>query len=67
MTALEIEKMSIDERLVTIERLWESLSHEKIQLSSPEWHEVVLEQRKQEMDSDQASFLTIQELRERYR
>jgi len=67
MISSELKKMSVDEKLAAIEELWESLSDELADLPSPEWHESVLHQRKQEMDSGQARFLTIEELRNRYR
>jgi len=35
MTALEISKMSVLERLQTMEALWDSLIHEKTKRASP--------------------------------
>lgn len=38
MSALPIEQMSLEEKLRTMEELWESLSAEKGTLASPSWH-----------------------------
>ena len=67
MSISEIKKMTIQERLTTMEQIWDSLCHEEIEPESPSWHEGVLQARKKLMDSPDASYLTIEQLRERYR
>ena len=42
MNALAIKNMSWDEKLRTMEELWESLSGEEVRLESPHWHEEAL-------------------------
>ena len=63
----EIKNMSVSERLTAMEEIWDSLCHESTEPSSPEWHEAVLEERKAEMDSSEARFFSVEELRARYR
>lgn len=67
MIVAEINKMSVEEKLLAIEELWESLRHDAANRPSPDWHEAILSERQREMDSAEAEYLTIQELRQRYR
>ncbi len=67
MSTAEIEKMSTSEKLLAMERLWDSLRHEKQEPDSPAWHETVLTARKERLNSPEARFLTIEQLRERFR
>ncbi len=59
--------MTIQERLTTMEHIWDSLCHKDIEPESPDWHETILAERKKIMDSPDTKFLTIEQLRERYR
>ena len=45
MTDLEIEKLSIDERLDLIARLWDSIPATPDDLTVPEWHLEIIQQR----------------------
>jgi hypothetical protein len=50
-----------------MERIWDSLCHEEAEPESPSWHETILNERKQMMDSAETKYLTIEQLRARYR
>ena len=63
--AAEIEKMSLDERLQTVELLWASLARTPDAVPSPHWHGDVLAKRMAKIDRGEAEFLTIPELKER--
>lgn len=63
--AAEIEKMSLDERLQTMELLWASLARTPDAVPSPDWHGDVLAKRMAKLDRGEAEFLTIPELKER--
>ena len=63
--ATEIEKMSLDERLQTMELLWASLARTPDAVPSPDWHGDVLAKRMAKIDRGEAEFLTIPELKER--
>jgi hypothetical protein len=67
MTTLEIEKMGTSERLAAIEMLWDALCHDDANIKSPAWHEEVLIARKQRIESGQAKFFTMDQLKERFR
>ena len=61
MSIADIKNMTIKERLDAMELLWDSLREESIE--SPAWHGEVLKQRKSIMDSDNAEFLSISDLK----
>ena len=63
----EIERMSIAERLDTIEEIWQSLHHNADQVPSPEWHRDLLTDRKARAERGEAKFLTLDQLRSRLR
>ncbi len=63
MKITEISKMSVNERLQTMEALWDSLTHEPVEIKSPKWHEEVLLERKEKIDSGKASFISLDELK----
>lgn len=43
--ALPLERMSLQEKLRTLERLWDDLCRNEDALPSPGWHEAVLAER----------------------
>lgn len=65
MTITEIKKMSIVERLKTMEELWDSLCHEENEIESPEWHEDILGKRKNKIKKDKAKFISLNEIKAR--
>ena len=54
MTIAEISKMSVLERLQTMEALWDSLTREPTGIKSPKWHEEILSDRKEKIESGQS-------------
>jgi putative addiction module component (TIGR02574 family) len=65
IAAVEIERMSITERLQTIELLWNSIARSDTSISSPSWHQDVLSARRAKVESGEGHFLSISELRNR--
>ena len=59
----DIARMSVSERIQTMEDLWDSLLHDQASLLSPSWHEDLLVERKRRIDSGEARFLTLDELK----
>jgi hypothetical protein len=51
MTIAEISKMSVLERLQTMEALWDSLTREPTGVNSPKWHENILSDRREKIES----------------
>jgi hypothetical protein len=58
-----IEKMSVTERLETMEQLWDSIVGNESKVPSPAWHGQVLAGRKARVQSGEAKFLTLDQLR----
>jgi len=67
MSIAEIQKMNTSERLAAMEQLWDALCHEAAEPSSPAWHEPVLARRKERMNSTEARFFTLDQLRDHFR
>ena len=63
MKALEISKMSIVERIQTMEDLWDSLRSEQGKIEPPQWHEDVLKARQKKIESGETTFITLDELK----
>ncbi len=54
---LPLDKMTTAEKLRAMEALWADLSRHEEEVESPPWHEQVLEEREQQVQSGQATFL----------
>ena len=63
----QIDKMSVVERLQALEQLWDALCREAKDMASPEWHRDILADRKARAERGDATFLTLAELRTRFR
>ena len=63
--AVEIERMSLAERLQTMELLWRSMAAEPDKLASPDWHKTILDQRLAKVEAGQGEFLTLTQLKKR--
>ncbi|HDM78297.1 MAG TPA: addiction module component CHP02574 family protein [Deltaproteobacteria bacterium] len=63
MKADEIRKMTINQRISVMEQIWTSLIEARQVPNSPSWHQDVLESRRKRIDSGEAKFLTIDELK----
>jgi putative addiction module component (TIGR02574 family) len=61
----EIEKMSLEEKLETMELLWKSISQQPDQVPSPRWHGEVISERLAEIESGKAKFFSVEEARQR--
>jgi hypothetical protein len=64
--AAEIEQMSLEERLQTMELLWASLARTSDSVPSPNWHGEVLATRMAKIERGEGEFLTIAQLKERF-
>ena len=65
MSALEIinelPKLSVEEKLQTMEALWQSLSTDPAAIESPQWHGEVLAEREHKIESGEAKFVDWEE------
>jgi len=63
MNITELKKMSTSERLQVMEALWDSLLYESDVVETPEWHEKILQERKEKIASGSAKFISLAELK----
>ena len=63
----EFSRLNKAEQLQAMEWLWASLSKKPEEIESPQWHGEVLSARKAKIDSGEAEFLSIAELKKRLR
>lgn len=54
---LPLNEMSIEEKLQTMEALWENLSADPTAIESPAWHEEELRERERKIASGEARFI----------
>jgi len=54
---LQIERMTLEEKLRATEALWADLSRHEEQIPSPEWHQQVLQDRAARVESGQEKFV----------
>jgi putative addiction module component (TIGR02574 family) len=52
-----IPKLSVEEKLQTMEALWQSLSSKPEAVKSPAWHEKELRDREQDIESRKSKFI----------
>ena len=63
MTITEITKMSAAERLQTMEAIWDSFSHDQIEVKSPKWHKDILSDRRKKIEQGEAEFISFADLK----
>jgi hypothetical protein len=55
-TALQLDQMTIEDKLRTMEELWDDLCRHSDQVTSPAWHYEVLSEREQNICAGGAVF-----------
>lgn len=63
--SLPLDEMSVEDKILMMEALWDSLTPDPTKLSSPDWHREILEERQRKIDSGDAVFLSLDELKAR--
>ena len=58
---LPLNEMSIEEKLQTMELLWENLSADPASIESPAWHEEELRERERKIASGETKFIDWEE------
>lgn len=66
MSITEIKNMTTSERLEAMEMLWDAICHDGDDVESPAWHAEVLAERKKRIESGEAKFYTLDQLKERF-
>ena len=62
-----IETLSISEKLVLLERLWDDLSRRPSDVPAPDWHGDILADRLAAVESGRTSFVAWDEAKKRLR
>ncbi len=57
---LELEKMSVSEKIQMINHIWESIETEEKDFESPKWHNEVLLSRKENVDNGTTKFKSLE-------
>ena len=63
MQIKDIKTMPIEQRLMLMEQIWDSLCHENQEINSPAWHQPILEERINLIKTGQARFISLQALK----
>ena len=61
----DIERMSLEERLQTMELLWSSIAGMPEAVNSPDWHKDVLADRVAKVERGEGEFLSLAQLKDR--
>jgi hypothetical protein len=64
---LPLNEMSVEEKLETMEAIWENLSANPDQIESPAWHEEELRVREARVASGEAKFVDWEKAKEEIR
>jgi putative addiction module component (TIGR02574 family) len=64
---LPLDQMTVEEKLKAMEAIWRSLSKHEDQVPVPDWHKQVLDERQRQIDAGEASFVSLEEMKERVR
>ncbi len=54
---LPLEKMSIEEKIRTMEAIWDDLCRKADSIPSPSWHEEVLNEREEKVKKGEEEFI----------
>ncbi len=65
MDTSEIKKMSTSERLQIMEAIWNSLLYENENIEAPVWHGQVIGNRKRKIENNEATFVSVKDLKKR--
>jgi hypothetical protein len=63
MNTIDIEGMSVEERIQAMEAIWASLLKIDSDMESPGWHLDVLTERRRHIDGASAEFVSLAELK----
>lgn len=63
----ELSRLTNAERIELLNAVWDSIENKDGEIESPAWHGEILAERTAKIESDEAKFLTLDELKERLR
>lgn len=63
MNIQDLRNLSKTDRLQAMEIIWDSLLNDDAEITSPDWHENILEERKAKMANGTAKFISLSKLK----
>ena len=63
MSINDINKMSVAEKIYLMEQLWDSLRQNENELSTPIWHEALLDERRQQYENGELKMFSLDEIK----
>jgi hypothetical protein len=61
-----IKTLSQSERLQIMEALWDSLLYEKGDIDAPAWHGEIIKERRIMMSENEAKYISLKELKQKF-
>jgi hypothetical protein len=55
--ALPLDQMTLGQKLMAMEALWDNLCRDETQIPVPEWHKQLLDERQRQIDAGEARFI----------
>ena len=65
MSIDEIKKLNPKEKIILMNEIWESFEGTDKAIESPHWHKEVLDERVSKMNSNDAKYISLEELKSR--
>ena len=65
--SLPIDRMTVVEKLMAMEALWDNLCHDEAQIPVQEWHKEILDERQRQIDAGDAKFVDFETAKSRIR
>ena len=57
ISALPIDRMTLEEKLMAMEALWDNLCRDEAQVPVQEWHKQLLDERRRQIEAGEAKFV----------
>jgi hypothetical protein len=67
MGPIDIENMNVQDRLLTMEAIWNSFLNDETKIDSPDWHQDILKKRKSKIQNGKAESVSLEELKDSHR
>lgn len=66
MSIDEIKKLDIKDRIILINEIWATLESEDLKIESPSWHEDILKERIENINNNNAKYISLEELKAKW-
>jgi putative addiction module component (TIGR02574 family) len=57
ISSLPIDRMTVKEKLLAMEALWDNLCRDEAQVPVQEWHKQLLDERRRQIEAGEAKFV----------